>query len=191
MKRFLAMLMMLLIFPCTSTGQDPLSILEQLPPPEVIYETAPVNSYPQRELSLEDKDQWPTPSESAPKETPRIDPKKIVEETIPDSFKSLANLVKTIARPQATATAKIDRVASEPADVKGPIKAADLRIPGKVRVIQQKTKVLESFNTLKNNQLLSEIQGSYEQNLQLFLETIEQSQKFAANKSVSEEEETP
>lgn len=180
MRTCLWLTILLVVLASIVAAQDPLTILDQLPPPEVEYETAPVNSYPHEEQKVVEEYPKLVPPEPEPA---NIDTGKLIDQSTPASFKSLANLVKTISTPQASKTVEISEEKNE-IQVSKPAQID----PTKIKIVPARSKAYQSFKILQNNQLISDWQSSLQQNYQLFCESIELSQKFSQNSAQKGEE---
>lgn len=169
MKLGFYLAVLLLLISVMTMAQDPLSILEQLPAPEVRYEEAPINSYPLPvEKTIED---YPQPVTPAPAPPPALDARELVEKATPESFKTLKNLVEAMTEVKATRDLGTAQKAASHA------KPAEVKI---ARVKEAESKAYQSFKILQKNPLISEWQQAWQSNLQLISESIELSQKIAS-----------
>jgi len=176
-------LILLFMLPFSAlTAQDALSILESLPPPQVEYKTAPANSYPTSNPGQEKI--LPTEIQPPPEKSLAIDTKKIIEQVTPRPIKSLANVVQSISSPPASETRPIKESTRNEVIYQKPAEIQATR----VKVVEAPSKAYQSFRTLQKNSLIAEWQAAMQQNLQLFTDCIELSQKIPASDKTAAKE---
>jgi hypothetical protein len=181
---FLIVLLVGLVPTSLLASEDAFSILENLPAPEVKYEKAPVNSYP--EIDFPSRQQIQKPVEPEPKPGKPIDPKQLIDKVAPPAMKSISRLVENLARPlEIKATDTSDTGEDEPL-VDG---SMGRRAPtGKFKIAAPNVNVYDNFVTLGKNQLIAEVEQSLQQNYDLFVNVVELSQKLEAEKAEKEAE---
>ncbi|MEW6711215.1 MAG: hypothetical protein AB1403_15415, partial [Candidatus Riflebacteria bacterium] len=196
MKQFFRVLVFILAISGTLQAQDPLSILEQLPPPEVEYPKAPAKSYPPVEIDQADDEDYSAataPVNAPPLPPPKIDTKKLIEQNTPRVVKSLSGLIKNISQPAASKTAEI---ASSPQVVAAnannketakPLTDAEVKKAKISKPLPIQTQAYQALKTLRKNPLIDEWDIALKKDYQLFLDSIELSQKMSAKNADSEE----
>jgi len=195
-KQFFRALVFILAISGTLQAQDPLSILEQLPPPEVEYPKAPAKSYPPLEIDQADDEDYAAevaPVNAPPLPPPKIDTKKLIEQNTPRVVKSLSNLIKNISQPEASKTAVIassPQVMAANANRKKTAKPLTDAKEKKVKISKPlpiQTQVYQALKTLRKNPLIDEWDIALKKDYQLFLDAIALSQKMSAKNADSEE----
>jgi hypothetical protein len=164
---------------------DPLSVLEQMPAPEVNYEVAPKESYPASEPKSVDKD-FSGPVMPAKKLSSALDGKKIIENLVEDGktqIKRFAPVIEELSRPA-------EKVASQSQDVKTSIDKAK---PGrktekkpKPRTRVKQTNIKENLETLAAMPLIASAQALVKNALEASNEEV----AAKAEKGQKEEEKT-
>ncbi|MFZ5950676.1 MAG: hypothetical protein ACOYXC_08220 [Candidatus Rifleibacteriota bacterium] len=197
MKHFFRALIFILGLSTILQAQDPLAILEQLPPPEVEYPKAPAKSYPPAELDQTDEDDMSAevaPVNAPPLPPPKIDTKKLIEQNTPRVVKSLSGLIKSISQPTASKTTEIASSpkavavkAAESKDGAKPLNEAEVKKPKIIKPLPIQTQAYQALKTLQKNPLIDEWDSALKKDYSLFLEAIELSQKMSAEKEGSED----
>ncbi|MGM0599334.1 MAG: hypothetical protein ACQETH_05910, partial [Candidatus Rifleibacteriota bacterium] len=162
--------------PVATQAEDVSSILENLPAPEVKYQKAPVNSYPEPATPQKKAIQYPVkkavneiPSK-VQKEFPGAD---IVEDlTNNKTVKSLSSLVDHLTDPAKKSQSQ-NAGQSKEINFKAPPKIDK----SKIKVVEKDLDVYEGFLAFKNI-VDDNLNKQIYENLNLVTEVIEQSQKF-------------
>lgn len=163
-------------------SDDALSILDSLPAPEVEYDKAPINSYPDSpKESLRRTGSTAQPVEPSLNKQKSFPSNQILKNISSPALESVTRMIKNLSR----APIETKKIESNNADA-----SAIASLAKKIEIVEKKSNLLRNFETLKKNKLVTSLQESLLKDYTLAVSVLELSQRLHDQKGQSEGEES-